>query len=106
MEGEQVWKRFRKYYLHYDSIGLSLDISRMNFADEFLSSMQPQITKAFEAMADLEKGGIANLDENRMVGHYWLRNPALAPTPEIRLEIEHTIHAIKAFAAGVHSGNV
>jgi glucose-6-phosphate isomerase len=30
-----------------------------------------------------------------MVGHYWLRNTALAPTPEIRTEIEQTIKRIK-----------
>ena len=34
-------------------------------------------------MDALEKGAIANPDENRMVGHYWLRDPELAPTPEI-----------------------
>ena len=32
-----------------------------------------------------------------MVGHYWLRNPALAPTPEIRQEIERTFAKIKEF---------
>ena len=29
--------------------------------------------------AALEKGAIANADEKRMVGHYWLRAPELAP---------------------------
>src|SRR5947207_11711360 len=106
MQGEELWKRFRKYYSHYESIGLSLDISRMNFGDDFLASMQPQMSKAFDAMVALEKGAIANPDENRMVGHYWLRNPTFAPTPEIRLQIEHTFQAVKAFAAGVHSGSI
>ena len=27
----------------------------------------------------IEGGAIANLDEDRMVGHYWLRAPDLAP---------------------------
>jgi glucose-6-phosphate isomerase len=106
MQGEQVWKRFQKYFLDYDSIGMSLDVSRMNFSDDFLQSMEPRMQKAFEAMAALEKGAIANPDENRMVGHYWLRNPALAPTPEIRSQIEQTLQAIKAFAASVHSGTI
>ena len=35
-------------------------------------------------MDALEKGAIANPDEKRMVGHYWLRAPELAPTPELR----------------------
>jgi len=57
-------------------------------------------------MAALEKGAIANPDENRMVGHYWLRNPALAPTPDIRKEIEETLVKIKDFAAQIHAGNI
>src|SRR5438876_8757519 len=101
MQGEQLWKRFQKYYLEYSNIGLSLDISRMNFADGFLSSMEPAIANAFEAMAALEGGAIANPDEKRMVGHYWLRNSKLAPTPEIRRQIDQTVESIKAFAADV-----
>ena len=42
-------------------------------------------------MRELEAGAIANPTEKRMVGHYWLRDPALAPTPELRTEIEETI---------------
>ena len=33
--------------------------------------------KAYAAMDALEKGAIANPDEKRMVGHYWLRAPEL-----------------------------
>ncbi|HMJ63924.1 MAG TPA: glucose-6-phosphate isomerase, partial [Candidatus Binatia bacterium] len=38
--------------------------------------------------------------------HYWLRNSKLAPTTEIRAEIENTIAAVKKFAADVHSGKI
>ena len=76
---QQLWERFQKYYTEYPSIELALDISRMNFADDFLAKMEPRIQKAFASMDELEKGAIANPDENRMVGHYWLRNPSLAP---------------------------
>ena len=41
-----------------------------------------------------------------MVGHYWLRNPSLAPTPEIRSEIEETVARIKDFAAKIHAGEI
>ena len=34
---------------------------------------------AFAAMVALEAGAIANPDEGRQVGHYWLRAPELAP---------------------------
>src|SRR5437773_5184440 len=106
MRGEQLWDRFQTYYLDYEQIGLSLDISRMTFPDNFLPSMQDRMLKAFEAMSALERGAIANPDEHRMVGHYWLRNPKLAPTPEIRREIEQTIDSIKAFAADVQTAKV
>ena len=102
----ELWQRFQKYYTDIPTLGLSLDISRMNFPDDYFKTMQTPIQKAFIAMAELEKGGIANPDEKRMVGHYWLRNPALAPTQTIRKEIEETNADIKAFAAQVHSGAI
>ena len=101
---EQLWQRFQKHYSEFPSIGLALDVSRMNFADDFLPTMQPRLAKAFAAMAELEEGAIANPDEKRMVGHYWLRNSALAPTPEIAKEIEDTLAAVEKFAAEVHAG--
>jgi glucose-6-phosphate isomerase len=101
---ELLWERYKKFYSHYPTLGLSLDISRMNFADDYLASMEPRIQKAFAAMAELEKGAIANPDENRMVGHYWLRNSALAPSADIRKEIDGTLQAIQEFAGKVHEG--
>ncbi len=78
----------------------------MNVDDAFFAAMEPKIQKAFADMDALEKGAIANPDEKRMVGHYWLRNPALAPTAEIRQEIEQTLVKIKDFAAKIHSGAI
>ncbi|HLX68368.1 MAG TPA: glucose-6-phosphate isomerase [Verrucomicrobiae bacterium] len=102
----QWWERFQKYYTEYPDVGLAVDLSRMNVSDEFFAKMEPRITKALADMTALEKGAIANPDENRMVGHYWLRNPALAPTPEIRKEIEETTGRIQDFAAKVHAGEI
>jgi glucose-6-phosphate isomerase len=99
MSSSSLWQRFQQHFLYYRDLGFSLDISRMKFPDDFFEKMQPQIDKAFAAMRALETGAIANPTEQRMVGHYWLRNPALAPTPEIRTEIEETIKRIKTFAA-------
>lgn len=106
MDKRALWERYKKYLCQCPSIGLMLDISRMNFADDFFSLMEPEIQKAFTSMGALESGAIANPDENRMVGHYWLRSPALAPSPEIRREIEETGKAILQFARNVHTGKV
>jgi glucose-6-phosphate isomerase len=57
-------------------------------------------------MSRLEAGDIANPDEKRMVGHYWLRAPELAPTNEISQAITGTLAKIEDFAAKVHSGAI
>ena len=100
----ELWERYKKYLCCHPEIGLMLDISRMAFNDDFFSEMEPLMRKAYCNMSDLEGGGIANPDEQRMVGHYWLRNPGLAPTPAIRETIETTSRNIQAFADNVHAG--
>jgi len=101
MSSQSLWPRFQQYFLRYDDIGFSMDISRMRFADDFFGKMQPRVEHAFAQMRELENGAIANPDENRMVGHYWLRAPQLAPNAELRSEIENTLRDIKEFAAEV-----
>ena len=59
----------------------------------------PETRAAFEAMAALERGSIANPDERRMVGHYWLRAPQLAPDAELSGVIRETRERIDSFAA-------
>ena len=106
MASTSLWPRFQKYFLRYDNLDFSIDISRMRFADDFFGKMQPPVDKAIAAMAELEKGAIANPDEQRMVGHYWLRDAKLAPNDELRRDITETNERIKKFAADVHSGKV
>lgn len=103
---QEWWERFKKYYAAFPEIELAVDVSRMNVDDVFFAAMEPRMQKAFDEMAALESGAIANPDENRMVGHYWLRNLSLAPTAEIRREIEEAVSRIKEFAAKVHAGEI
>ncbi|MEY2498776.1 MAG: glucose-6-phosphate isomerase [Verrucomicrobiota bacterium] len=106
MASTSLWPRFQKYFLRYDDLDFSIDISRMRFADDFFEKMRPQTEKAFAAMRDLEAGAIANPDEQRMVGHYWLRDSKLAPNAELRRGIDETNTRIQQFAADVHSGKI
>ena len=101
-----LWQRYQQHLLRYTDLGLTLDISRMNFAGDFIAKMKPLTDRAFAAMKKLEAGEIANPDEGRMVGHYWLRNFGLAPTPELRQGIESDIALSKAFADEIHAGNI
>jgi glucose-6-phosphate isomerase len=100
------WDRFQRYFVRYDDLGFSIDISRMNFADELFDKMSAGTAKAHEAMKALEAGAMANPDEKRMVGHYWLRKPELAPEPEMRAEITGTLDATLGFAADVIAGKI
>ena len=100
------WSRFRIYYCQNAVLGLSLDVSRVPFPDDFFGAMEPYMQQAFANMTALEKGSIANPDERRMVGHYWLRAPHLAPSPDITQEITAATESIKEFAAKVHSGDI
>jgi glucose-6-phosphate isomerase len=100
------WTRFKQHYYQNPALGFALDISRIPFPEDFLAAMEPAMQRAYVEMDALEKGAIANADEQRMVGHYWLRAPQLAPTAELREEITSTLAAIKDFAAKVHRGEV
>jgi glucose-6-phosphate isomerase len=106
MNPRVLWDRYKRHLCRVDSVGLTLDISRMSFPDDFLGRMAPAMERAYAAMDALEAGAIANPDENRMVGHYWLRAPDRAPDPAIAREIRETQAAIKDFAAKVHSGAI
>jgi glucose-6-phosphate isomerase len=99
-----LWERFKERLIFDPKSGFSLDLSRLNYDDSFMLSMQQRAQGALAAMLSLEAGEVANPDEGRMVGHYWLRTPELAPSEELRVAIVNTLGKIQAFAAAVHSG--
>ena len=106
MDQKALWQRFSEWYRFYPEVGLRLDISRMRFADDFFPSITPKLNAALAEMKELEAGAVANADENRMVGHYWLRTPELAPNAELRTAITFTLDRIEAFAKDIHSGSI
>ena len=106
MQARSLWQRFKERLFFDSSSGFSLDTSRLNYDESYIAKMEPKMQAAFEAMARLEAGEIANPDEGRMVGHYWLRAPQRAPSPEISTAITSTLTRIKSFASQVHSGAV
>lgn len=91
---------------HPEGAPLIIEYSRMGVPESFFAEMEGKVASAFAAMRALESGAIANPDENRMVGHYWLRAPELAPNEQLRGTIERDIRSVKAFAADVHAGKV
>ena len=106
LPASMTWERFKTRTYHHPKLGLTLDYSRLPFPDDFLESMRPKAEQAIADMVALEKGAIANPDEQRMVGHYWLRAPQLAPTPELSKAITSTLSALKEFATRIHKGEI
>lgn len=102
--GMYLWNRYREYRYDAPEVGMSLDISRVRFEDEYLPLMSAPMSAALDAMEALEAGALANRDENRMVGHYWLRHPELAPTRSLGSEISNALASIHTFADQVHRG--
>lgn len=106
LSSSELWDRFRRRFFEFPSLGLSIDLSRMGFGDDYFERMIPRLEKAYHTMAELERGSLANPDERRMVGHYWLRAPERSPNPEITTQIEQMHQQVREFAAGLHSGKI
>ncbi|MGA1599474.1 MAG: glucose-6-phosphate isomerase, partial [bacterium] len=99
------WKNFAEAYLELPNLKMALDTSKVAWPEGFLSQMSGAMANALEQMQALEQGAVANPDEQRQVGHYWLRAPALAP-PEARQAIEASHGQIREFVQRVHSGSL
>ncbi len=75
-------------FIASETLGISLDLRWFNeIAPPPTEALQAALHGALAEMATLEAGATANPDEGRMVGHYWLRAPERAPTPEIAAAI-------------------
>ncbi|ANM29746.1 glucose-6-phosphate isomerase [Acidobacteria bacterium Mor1] len=106
MNRRELWDRYRTWLFDEPALSFRLDVSRMDLPVDFMETMRDPMTAAFQAMEQLEKGAIANPDEERMVGHYWLRAPELAPAAEIGDQIRDTVKQVLDFTAEVHDGSV
>ena len=102
----KLWQRYQQYFCANEDIGLTVDISRMNFDDGFFGQMEPRLQQAYRAMQELEKGAIANPDEQRH------GRPLLAPRSEAGADAgDHprdraNACAMKTFVADVHGGKI
>ncbi|MCP9850085.1 glucose-6-phosphate isomerase [Cyanobium sp. Morenito 9A2] len=100
------WHRFCSLLWHHDDLGIWLDPSRTALNGEELAVLGPAFDRAFIAMEALEAGAIANPDEDRQVGHYWLRDPSLAPDAATAAQISTEIDRIEAFGGAVLEGRL
>ncbi len=91
---------------HEASLSFTLDVRGMGLEGAGRGALTEALSAATSAMAALESGAIANRDEQRMVGHYWLRNPALAPDEKIRSAIAEAQVRVESLAADVRRGEI
>ncbi len=104
MDSQALWRSYRDLLCHREELGLRLDLSRMGLPEGYLEEMRPAMTRALEAMDALEAGAIANPDEGRQVGHYWLRSPERAPRGSLGESIREMQARVRDFAAELRSG--
>jgi glucose-6-phosphate isomerase len=100
------WTRFCDLLWHHEPLGLWLDVSRMALSAAEMQNLQAPLAQAFDAMDALEKGAIANPDEGRQVGHYWLRQPDLAPDRSVADHISAEVRRLQAFGQDVLGGTL
>jgi glucose-6-phosphate isomerase len=106
MTPRELWESYKSLLFDDPDLGVRLDLSRMGLPPHALEEGEAALQAAYGAMDELEAGGVANPDEKRMVGHYWLRAPELAPSPEVTRTIRETQERVLDFAARVHEGRV
>ena len=98
------------HYLRFRSVledpFVELDLGLAGLVEQDVEALRPQLDKALAAMQRIEQGSVANVDEQRMVGHFWLRAPGLSPSTDIEQEIVRTLGEIERFAAAVHAGRI
>ena len=110
MSKETNWQDFSDQLLRYSKPDLWLDLSQMRIPKDILNTEKESIERALLELSNIESGEKVNTDEDkdkggRCVGHYWLRNPELAPE-DLGTSIQRKIAEIKAFSSGIHKGEI
>ncbi|GLJ19813.1 hypothetical protein SUGI_0358960 [Cryptomeria japonica] len=101
MELASLWNRYLDWLYQHKELRLYIDVSQIRFTDEFVEAMEPKFQSAFKALEELEFGLIANPNEGRMVGHYWLSKSSISPNPNLRQQINRMLDAICKFVDDV-----
>ena len=100
------WEKFSNYLWFSDELNIWIDISKINFIEEDFENIDQKFVNVFKSLDELENGAIANIDEKRQVGHYWLRNSSIAPNHILQNKIDKEIYSIKEFGRGILEGNI
>ncbi len=83
-----------------------VDAHHMALPRDWPDTYRERLAAAHTAMHALEAGAVANADEARMVGHYWLRDASRAVNEDTARQIRDALAQVQRFAAAVHTGQV
>ena len=100
------WDKFCNYLWFDKKLNIWLDISKINFNNDKILYLEKKFIDVFSSIKELEAGAISNIDEDRQVGHYWLRNPSIAPSEVIGEEISNDIRCISEFGKNILNGKI
>jgi len=100
------WKKFSNYLWFSHDLNIWIDISKIKFNSDDFQTINQKFVNVFKALEELENGAISNIDENRQVGHYWLRNSSIAPNNILKNKIDNEISSIKEFGKDILEGNI
>jgi len=95
------WQDFKKHQYVHQALGIYLDTSAAGIESGSGEQAAANFALAFQEMRQLESGAIANADESRMVGHYWLRAPDIAPDGRIKEQILLAQAQVQQFATRI-----
>ena len=98
MDTHTRFGRYLRFRSVLDDPFVELDLSHAALSEQDVTDLQPKLDAALAAMQALEAGAVANPDEGRQVGHFWLRAPGLAPEPALQDAIKDTIDDVEQFA--------
>lgn len=90
--------------LNHPTWGWTIDLTRAMVDSEALDALDWR--RVFQRREALEAGEKANSTEHRQVGHYWLRDPLMAPTVAQAEAIGEARDEVKEFADEVHAGKI
>ena len=77
------WDKFCNYLWFDKKLNIWLDISKINFTNDDIYTLEEKFTDVFSSIKELENGAISNIDENCQVGHYWLRIPSISASSKL-----------------------
>ncbi len=100
------WEKYCNYLWFDKKLNIWLDISKINFNNDDICSLEKKFKDVFTSIKELEAGAISNIDENRQVGHYWLRNSSIAPSNNVSEEIRKEINIISKFGKDILNGKI